>query len=536
MPHRVTNFLRTSSGSIPHIKSKKKPSTGSSSSSRNNSISDSAYASDSDDHVHVVKMPDLADALKKHHRLSLPFGRSSRDHRHSQNHHHLHLPHHPWSSSSSSSTVVSHPPLTLSWSIESPPIVFHGTPTESTGALVSGQLLMDVKEECVRVERFEAQLAIHVTHRRPFQNHCLECQTRTTELKSWRFLAHPASLCRGRHLFPFSALLEGHLPASTDTPAVCLVYEFKAEVYADRGRGPGSGSGTGSGSSSSSVLVPGSAPCPCLVAQLERSLDVKRSLPEPLYPHHSVRVFPPTNIKASAHYNSVIHPTCTNKLTLRLDGLMTRNEKVKTVDLWRLRKVTWKLEETIKATAPACEKHAPAEDSEAKKAILRTETRTIGEKQLHDGWKSDFSGVDGTVEMEFDYGVNQCKPHSRDLKYACDMKTDDGIEVTHALFIELIVSKEYAPEGKPQLATQTGTGRVLRMHFSVVLTEFSGLGVSWDNEAPPVYEDVPPSPPGYPLEEGRGPPMEYDDLEELDAQRPSAETIERAPTESEGSR
>jgi hypothetical protein len=24
-----------------------------------------------------------------------------------------------------------------------------------------------------------------------------------------------------------------------------------------------------------------------------------------------------------------------------------------------------------------------------------------------------------------------------------------------------------------------------------------GLGISWDQEMPPVYDDVPPSPPGY---------------------------------------
>ncbi|PHH87117.1 hypothetical protein CDD83_9292 [Cordyceps sp. RAO-2017] len=158
--------------------------------------------------------------------------------------------------------------------------------------------------------------------------------------------------------------------------------------------------------------------------------------------------------------------------------------------------------------------------------MVRTETRVLGEKQLHEGWKSDFSGTDGTVDMEFDYCVNQYKPHSRDLKYACDLKTRDGTEVTHSLLIALIVSKEYAPEGKAHLATQTGTGRILRMHFAVVMTEFPGLGVSWDNEAPPVYQDVPPSPPGYPCDEGRGPPVEYEDLEALDARRASVEAPE----------
>ena len=35
------------------------------------------------------------------------------------------------------------------------------------------------------------------------------------------------------------------------------------------------------------------------------------------------------------------------------------------------------------------------------------------------------------------------------------------------------------------------------MHFGTILTERAGIGISWDNEAPPIYQDVPPSPPAY---------------------------------------
>lgn len=439
-------------------------------------------------------MPELGDALKKH-RLGLHFGRSSKHEGHSAFH-------------SASAAPAVNAPAVMDWSVESPPIVFYGTPEESTGALVSGLMYIDVNEEAIDVEAFNASLSMHVTQKKPFQGHCAECQTKVTELKSWQFLAHPTTLRRGRHQFPFSTLLDGTLPASMDSPIVSISYHFKAEAVAVRG--PSSTS--------------------CLPIKFERTLDVKRSLPEPLYPHHSVRVFPPTNIKASAHYNAVIHPTGSNTITLKLDGLMTHNEKVKTVDLWKLRKLTWKLEETIKTTSPACDKHTPAPtgDEEPKKGIVRTETRTLGEKQLHEGWKSDYTGNDGTVDFEFDYLVNQIRAHSKEPKYACDMKTAEGTEVTHALHLELIVSKEYAAEGKTHLSQQTGTGRILRMHFAVNLTEYPGLGVSWDNEAPPVYQDVPPSPPGYPVE----PPIEYDDLEELDALRTGSEPGSRRHSES----
>lgn len=498
MPHRVANFLRTSSGTIPHIKSKKTARR-----SHSSLAAASPYTSDSDDARHGARTAgcSLADGPKKHHhhchrhhhRLSLPFGRS--------------LAHGGAFSSSASGSA---PPSTVSLdcSVESPPVVFHGSPEDSTGALVSGQMIMDVKEERVEVDSFTACLRLRVTHRRPFQGHCAECRLRTTDVKTWRLLPHPTTtLRRGRHLFPFSALLGGHLPASIDSPVVSIAYELRAETIL--------------------VRAPGS----CVSARLERPLPVKRSLPEPLYPHNLVRVFPPTNIKASATYGSVIHPTGANRLTLKLDGLVSRNERVQTMDLWRLKKVTWRLEETIKAIAPACAKHAPAAAAAADddiKGAVRTETRVLGEKQLTEGWKSDYSGPDGTADMEFDFCVTQYRPHARESKYACDLKTRDGSEVTHSLLIELIVSKEYAPEGKPHLATQTGTGRILRMHFAIVLTEFPGLGVSWDNEAPPVYQDVPPSPPGYPADEERpdqplGPPVDYEDLEPLDARPASVE-------------
>ncbi|PHH69445.1 hypothetical protein CDD82_7751 [Ophiocordyceps australis] len=511
MPHRVANFLRTSSGTIPHIKKKKSTTAANDLSrnsslapTRNNSLTTSPDDSDSDDHHSPRIMPDhLAEAIRRHHRLSFPFARSS----------------------ASSATSNSHPaasgPVGLDCSVESPPIVFHGSPEDSTGALISGQMFLDVRAESVDVERFAACLEMRLVHRRPFQNHCSDCQRQSTDLKTWRLLRHTTTLKRGRHLFPFSALLDGKLPASMDTPVISISYHFRAEAVLVHS--PGSGPGSASPSASVTRVC------------FERPLDVKRSLPEPLYPHHSVRVFPPTNIKASAHYSAVIHPTGSNQLTLKLDGLLSRNEKARTVDLWRLKKLTWRLEETVKTRAPACDKHAPpgttspppaASDEEtAKKTVARTETRVLGEKQLHDGWKSDFGGTDGVVEMEFDFGVNQHHHQSSKSgpvsRYACDTKTPQGTEVTHSLLIELIVSKEYAPEGKTFLATQTGTGRILRMHFAVVMTEFPGLGVSWDNEAPPVYQDVPPSPPGYsPCRDGES-PVEYEELEALVARRPS---------------
>ena len=218
----------------------------------------------------------------------------------------------------------------------------------------------------------------------------------------------------------------------------------------------------------------------------------------PELPHHSVRVFPPTNVKASVHYPAVIHPIGENTLSLRLDGIAKHNEKTDMIEYWKLKKLTWRLDETIKSFAPACAKHAPKDSTNAgdpppKPGSQRLDTRTIGEKTLFSGWKSHYtSPADSVVEMELDYQL------AKNARFSCNAKTPEGLDVSHQFMIEMVVSQELAPASKPSQSTPTGVGRILRMHFATVLTERGGIGISWDNEAPPIYQDVPPSPPAYP--------------------------------------
>src|SRR5262249_3884829 len=91
----------------------------------------------------------------------------------------------------------------------------------------------------------------------------------------------------------------------------------------------------------------------------------------------------------------------------------------------------------------------------------------------------------------------------------------------------LIVAEEFCPSRNTKHASPTGAARVLRMLFHLNVTERSGQGISWDEEMPPVYGDVPASPPGYDLGDGgsstmedyRGSPLalpEYEELEPLD--------------------
>ena len=89
--------------------------------------------------------------------------------------------------------------------------------------------------------------------------------------------------------------------------------------------------------------------------------------------------------------------------------------------------------------------------------------------------------------------------------------------VDHRLVLEIIVAEELLTGSRGQHANYTGLARVLRMTFPVVLTERGGLGVSWDEEQPPVYQDVPGSPPGYArIEEYVGDPIPYEELEAIE--------------------
>lgn len=506
MPHRVTSFFKASTNSLEsQVQHLKKNATRRRDSPDRTQVRDRASGSSERVFSYASSIEeDTEDSAPPYtSRVEAPLARkmveraaSYDSEKHKDHHHHrlsfpgLHL----GRSSSKDGVSGATAPASLDWKLESPPIVFYGSPEDSTGALVSGQLLLDVrKEEGIELESFDATLNIHVTQKRPYVPHCPDCTNQYTELKKWIFLERPLLLAKGKHSFPFSILLEGHLPISMDGALVSVAYEFKAEAV------PKSGS-------------PGHA------LKLGKTLDVKRSLPEQETPHHSVRVFPPTNIKASVQYPQAIHAIGNNTLSLRLDGLANHNPKPDTIEYWKLKKLTWRLEEVAKTVAPACAKHVPKEpkdgsaDQPAKKGVPRSDTRIIGEKTLFSGWKSNYSSVsESLVEVELDYYLSKYAKHN------CNTKSRDGTEVTHQLLVEMVVSQEWAPVSKPNLVTQTGVGRILRMHFQTVLTERAGLGISWDNEAPPVYQDVPPSPPSYSQEMRLGADTLEDVIEPLDA-------------------
>ena len=157
-------------------------------------------------------------------------------------------------------------------------------------------------------------------------------------------------------------------------------------------------------------------------------------------------------------------------------------------DRWRLRKLTWRIEETETAISPACAAHA-AKVGGAGKGVRHEHTRDIGAGELKSGWKSDFSA--GQIECELPAHID----HATRPQTGVD--AGHGLKIAHALVLELVIMEEWAPAKKPASATPTGAARVLRTQFALRVTDRAGLGIAWDDEQPPMYEDVPASPPHY---------------------------------------
>jgi len=182
----------------------------------------------------------------------------------------------------------------------------------------------------------------------------------------------------------------------------------------------------------------------------------------------------------------VIHPIGDFPIEMRLSGIAQKNNDAQT--RWRLRKLNWRIEETQKFIAPACPKHISKVGGEGK-GVLHEDVRAIANEEVKAGWKTDFEK--GEIDVEFKAACNFS------LKPLCNVDSQSGMGVTHNLVIEMVVAEERAPLKKLSQATPTGAARVLRTQFNLVLTERAGMGIAWDEEQPPVYEDVPASPPTY---------------------------------------
>ena len=219
--------------------------------------------------------------------------------------------------------------------------------------------------------------------------------------------------------------------------------------------------------------------------EFRREIDIRRALvPGP--DKHSVRIFPPTNLQLQVTTPNVIYPLGEFPVECKMTGISSKKDD--TTSRWRLRKITWRIEEVESQISPACSKHASKVGGEGK-GIQHEQTRDIGWEELKSGWKTDFD--EGCIEGEFVAKISAL------AKPQCDMQAQNGLEIKHNLILELVIAEEWMTKGKVHSPTPTGAARVLRTVFALNVTERAGMGLAWDDETPPSYEDVPTSPPHY---------------------------------------
>lgn len=247
--------------------------------------------------------------------------------------------------------------------LESPPVVLYGQPHESTGSIISGVLKLEVLAPHARdslepvssrssegmlspvsssassaspeVEMDSVVLLLVQTmhYSKPFvvsASHigsCDKCHTRENTLARWDVLLEQVPFSVGSHAYPFSHLIPGLLAATTKLGGSQSHSFVKYELVAV----------ATSGSSEVSLVVP---------------VNILRSIlrgPD----RNSQRVFPPTEVTASAVLPNVIYPKSTFPIELRMDNVVNSKQDRR----WRMRKLSWKLEEHTQVRAYACPNH-----------------------------------------------------------------------------------------------------------------------------------------------------------------------------------
>lgn len=374
------------------------------------------------------------------------------------------------------SPTIQQKPVKLGMLMESPPALFIGTPQASQGVLMSGRLQVTPQIPEATLNKVSMYLECTTTTKRPVADRCRECQTQVSDLYEWHFFtkAKVFSAANGTQELPFSHLIPGHLPATTHGHIGSIDYSLHVRATAADGQ----------------------------EIEFRREVIFRRAL-IPGSEKNSVRIFPPTNLTLNVTLPSIIHPIGEFPVTCRMTGITTKKDDSQV--RWRLRKLLWRIEENESVISPACAKHSAKVGGEGK-GVQHENTREVGMDELKQGWKTDFS--DGIVEGEFLASINSsAKPQT-------DVAAPNGLKISHTLILELVIAEEWATNKKPSQGTPTGAARVLRTQFNLNVTERLGMGVSWDQEEPPRYEDVPDSPPHYQGERTVVLEYEGDDLHE----------------------
>lgn len=451
-------------------------------------------------------------------------------------------------------------PVVLSCIIESPPLVLYGKPTESTGTLLSGMFTLEVTENAsFPMKSVHLAIIQEVKTTMPHSGSCDDCLNHTTELARWDVLTHLADLPKAAHEYPFSHLIPGSVPAATSNSVFSVSYKLTAVAVPDNEkhgimdptrpghkmvfqnfvknyplnikrsiiRGPDRNSvrvfpptDIVAQLTLPSSVFPGSAfPLEMVLEGIsvchdenpgrqtrwrlrkinwrideEAKIRAFRCLAHqhvPLNKYGSRSTSRSASQSRVAGGSSARHGRPSPRIAPSPSGILSSAAALLNSSGSAPSAPT---SGTASAAAsvpesPALEPTQPPPPPPPSEEFLIEETRAIAGGELKQGWKSDFSGK-GKIELLMEV-LTEASRVSVDI--------DDptfGLFCAHVLVVEIVVAEE-AVALKSSQVMPTGAARVLRMQFKLNMTERSGLGISWDDEVPPTYADVPLSPPTY---------------------------------------
>jgi len=186
--------------------------------------------------------------------------------------------------------------------------------------------------------------------------------------------------------------------------------------------------------------------------------------------------------------SSVVHPVGKFPVSMLLSGVAERNEYRQLK--WSIQKVFWRIDEHSIVKFEPCEKHK-CKLSEGR-TIQYVKSRQLGNGKVKTGWKNDSEIEGGKILLEFEAQLIT----SASQRIVCDSELWSCLEVKHDLVIELFVAEEFV-NNTTKVVARTGASRLLTMRFALLVTNRAGMGISWDDEVPPLYSHVPSQPPAY---------------------------------------
>lgn len=175
----------------------------------------------------------------------------------------------------------------------------------------------------------------------------------------------------GKHAFPFSHLVPGHLPASMASMLAQVQYKLIASAKTVKGD----------------------------LLSFDRDIAFARAISVPPE-KNSLRVFPPTDMQVHLSMVPVIHPIGRFPVSFRLSNINCAPNP-KRPDLhtrWIIRKLTWKFEESESMISPACDKHASKVGGKGR-GKEHSEMKVLERDDLFEGFKIDYSS--GEIDCEF---------------------------------------------------------------------------------------------------------------------------------------